>query len=219
MAGIVQTELKGEYYSEYLKVIQKRLNNPWSLHGIHHRHLNNFIQKEVVQLPQGAKVLDGGCGLSIWITPEIEQRVKYIGLDCQEDSISFCQKTFPSREYLLGDLYKLPFPDNYFDAVVMREVIEHVKQPELVREEVKRILKPGGKWIFTTPNYSNVLLHMIENIYNRFFVKNLKPHLEDVHPSKFDRKKIRAFLENQFELVNIGGIDLNINFAVVCRVD
>jgi ubiquinone/menaquinone biosynthesis C-methylase UbiE len=47
---------------------------------------------------------------------------------------------------------KLPFPDNYFDAVIMEEVIEHLVNPDNALEEAYRILKPDGIFILTTPN-------------------------------------------------------------------
>ncbi len=47
---------------------------------------------------------------------------------------------------------KLPFPDNYFDAVIMEEVIEHLVNPDNALEETYRILKPDGIFILTTPN-------------------------------------------------------------------
>ncbi|WP_158308295.1 class I SAM-dependent methyltransferase [Fervidicoccus fontis] len=47
---------------------------------------------------------------------------------------------------------KLSFPDNYFDAVIMEEVIEHLVNPDNALEEAYRILKPDGIFILTTPN-------------------------------------------------------------------
>lgn len=50
---------------------------------------------------------------------------------------------------------KLPFKDNSFDGVYLCNVIEHFEKPYRVIEEVKRILKKGGKLIILTPNFAN----------------------------------------------------------------
>jgi ubiquinone/menaquinone biosynthesis C-methylase UbiE len=217
MTDPIQVELKSDYYADYLKLIEKRLAKKWSLHGAHHRHLNGFIQKQVLALKSGAKVLDGGCGMSIWLTPEIEARVKYTGIDAQEDSIAGCRQAYPQRDYQRADLYHLPFPDACFDAVVMREVIEHVKRPPEVCAEIVRVLKPGGKFILTTPNYGNLWLHLIENLYHRFYVRTFRPFSEDMHPSKFNRKRLTELLNRFFIQAEVGSIDFGINFTAVAQ--
>ncbi len=46
----------------------------------------------------------------------------------------------------------LPFPDEGFDLAVCLEVIEHVENPFALCRELKRVLKPGGRAIISTPN-------------------------------------------------------------------
>lgn len=205
-----------EYYANYLHQIQRKLNRRFDLHGLHHRHLNRFIQDEIGLLLDGAKVLDAGCGMSIWMTQELETKIRYQGVDCQPEAVEFCNKTFPLRQYLISDLSLLPFPDKTFDAVVMREVIEHLAHPAPAVKEVCRVLKDDGRYILTTPNYNNILLFFIENIYNRFFVKDLKPYQDDVHPSKFNHHRLKSLLETYFEKVIPSTVDLGINLAYVC---
>lgn len=51
-----------------------------------------------------------------------------------------------------GRLEEQHFPDNHFDAIISNHVIEHVYDPLSLMREVHRILKPGGKFVFITPN-------------------------------------------------------------------
>lgn len=50
------------------------------------------------------------------------------------------------------DLQKLTFPDSSFDLVVTSEVFEHVENPWRAFAEVRRVLRPGGRHIFTVPD-------------------------------------------------------------------
>lgn len=46
----------------------------------------------------------------------------------------------------------LPFADNSFDCVISFQVIEHIKKDKVLVSEVERVLRPGGKFIVSTPN-------------------------------------------------------------------
>jgi SAM-dependent methyltransferase len=49
------------------------------------------------------------------------------------------------------DIESLPFENNSIDAIICLEVLEHVKNPFKAAEEIKRVLKPGGLLLLTTP--------------------------------------------------------------------
>ena len=46
----------------------------------------------------------------------------------------------------------LPFDDETFDLVYLTEVIEHLVRPDRALEEIRRVLRPGGHLIVSTPN-------------------------------------------------------------------
>ena len=49
------------------------------------------------------------------------------------------------------DLRHLTYPDNSFDLVITQDVLEHVDEPSAAFAEIRRVLKPGGRHIFTVP--------------------------------------------------------------------
>jgi hypothetical protein len=49
------------------------------------------------------------------------------------------------------DLQQLTFPDQSFDLVVSSHVMEHVPDPWLALREVRRVLRPGGRYVFSIP--------------------------------------------------------------------
>jgi SAM-dependent methyltransferase len=55
-----------------------------------------------------------------------------------------------------GDACQLPFPDESFDVVICRDVIEHVPDAEKAIDEARRVLRLGGHYFLTTPNAYNV---------------------------------------------------------------
>ncbi len=50
---------------------------------------------------------------------------------------------------------QLPFCDAAFHLVTANMVVEHVERPSKVLSEIERVLKPGGTFLFHTPNYHN----------------------------------------------------------------
>lgn len=51
------------------------------------------------------------------------------------------------------NLEKLTFPDASFDVVVTSDVLEHVRRDDLAFAEIRRVLRPGGIFLFTVPHY------------------------------------------------------------------
>lgn len=207
-----------EYYLNHLSKQQKVENNQFSILGRHHKNLNNFVRNNVDNLPSKSYVLDAGCGISSWATETMRQKYNISGVDGEPDAIAVCKKLYKNSDYRVGDLYNLKdYKKNTYDAVVMREVIEHFITPEKAVKEIYRILKPGGIYIITTPNYDSLLLHTIEHTYNRFFGGPCKPYRNDVHPSKFRPRTLRTLLEKYFEIEKLDTIDYGISQVCVAK--
>lgn len=80
-------------------------------------------------------------------------------------------------EYIVWDLEKTPYPlpDAAYDAVVMTEVYEHLRDyPVQSLFEVRRILRPGGRLYFTTPNSAYIV-----NRARLLLGKNVATSLQD----------------------------------------
>lgn len=206
-----------EYYLNHLKKQSKAKKNRYSILGRHHNSLDSFIRKEINNLPKGRHVLDAGCGLSAWTNTALRKKYKISGVDGEPDAIEVCNQIYKGEDYKVGNLYELDFKNETYDAVVMREVIEHFITPQKAVKEVYRILKPGGIYILTTPNYDSLLTHLIENTYNRFFGGPCKPYRDDVHPSKFKLDLLRELLDKYFEVEKLETIDYGISITCVAR--
>jgi ubiquinone/menaquinone biosynthesis C-methylase UbiE len=90
--------------------------------------------------------------------------LSFLGIDGNHDCLRICRlkKAHYSAsdcEFLRCDLSKPPLPlaDGMFDLVYCSEVLEHLNDPEQLLAEVRRILKPHGYFLMTTPNEPNLL--------------------------------------------------------------
>jgi len=90
------------------------------------------------------RLLDVGCGQRPYEKTFFSSASHYIGADYQSDR---------SRPDVICSATALPFPDNEFDTVTSTEVLEHVGEPLLALSEMRRVVKPGGYVILSTPMY------------------------------------------------------------------
>ncbi len=111
----------------------------------------------VKQLPKGSRVLNIGVGGALLEKFAMSKGVAIYSLDPDQKSIEKLQSLIGNRA-VVGFSQSIPFEDEFFDYVVMSEVLEHLDDDILVRtiEEVNRVLKAGGVFLGTVP-YNEVL--------------------------------------------------------------
>ena len=120
----------------------------WDLYQVEHKQRYEWAAKYCV----GLRVLDVACGVGYG--SEILRQAgatKVVGADLALEAVS------PNGHqrlalYTNADACRLPFADGSFDVVVSFETIEHVAGPELLLQEIVRVLKPGGVCICSSPN-------------------------------------------------------------------
>ncbi len=86
---------------------------------------------------------------------------------------------------IIGDMTKSGLPSESFDLAISVEVLEHVQDDEKFVSEVCRVLKPGGRFIMTTPNGD--------------FVENKNPD----HKRHYKRQQLNGLLEKYFTSVEV----------------
>lgn len=102
-------------------------------------------------------VLDIGCGEGVQLEV-LENRGfhKLIGIDIALLRVKRAYKRAPISANAAGSAITLPFPKNYFDVVVCSEVIEHLPDVNAALSEMRRVVKPGGRIILSTPYDENI---------------------------------------------------------------
>ncbi len=96
--------------------------------------------------------LELGCGEGRGVGIIAENADSYLALDKIPEVINKLTTQFPDLEFRQAVFPPVALPDASFDAIVSFQVIEHIKDDELFIKELRRLLKPGGKAIITTPN-------------------------------------------------------------------
>lgn len=92
------------------------------------------------------RVLDLGCGMG-GIAKAIKHYrpdLEVIGCDVSKKAISYARKNPEGVEFILADVYKLPFKKDSLAAVVSFDVLEHLEDIQAGLREVHRVLQPGG---------------------------------------------------------------------------
>lgn len=105
---------------------------------------------------------------------------------------------------LVPDTRSLPFGDDLFDFVNMVEVIEHIAFPLLkpILEEIRRVMKPGGVLLVTTPNYPIKRLYDLVDAFSASKWARLRD--DPTHVTFFNRRKLLATLGNCFQIAESG---------------
>lgn len=99
-----------------------------------------------------AVVLEAGCGegYGAQLLAQLARRV--IALDYDAYAIAHVGRTYPGLVVLRGNLIALPFADDTYDAVVSLQTVEHLWDQDAFVAECRRVLRPGGRLILSTPN-------------------------------------------------------------------
>lgn len=97
-----------------------------------------------------SKILDIGCGNGDFTLELLNMGFDAYGIDLADCNVL-------KDKHIKVDLQKdkYPFPDNHFDVVFSKSVIEHLREPDYLIDEAYRVLKPGGVFICLTPSWKH----------------------------------------------------------------
>lgn len=178
-------------------------------------------------LGKGSAWLDLGCGhhvLPLWRGEQEKELVGQpriaVGLDYDLRSLLQHRSL---RNRVRGVINALPFREGAFDLVTANMVVEHLDSPDVQYREIFRTLKPGGVFIFHTPNaygYTTISARVIPEGLKASLIKILdgRPS-EDVFKTYYrsnTESQIRKLAqETGFEVVSIRYIASSAKFAVI----
>ncbi|MBN2788769.1 MAG: class I SAM-dependent methyltransferase [Candidatus Delongbacteria bacterium] len=135
----------------------KRLKKFWG--EVDRKHIS-LISKHII----GNSILDLGCGFGT-TTNYIKNNLNLscTGIDFDEEVISLCKETYPDCDFMVADAEELPFENNSFDTIILRDALHHFYQEadfEKVKNELIRVSKDKSRIIFFDPNINFILKSM-----------------------------------------------------------
>jgi len=114
------------------------------------RHIQALLSEMVFEAP----ILDLGCGNGKFSSAIFAPEKLDIGLDTSEWDIARAGQSTVYETVMVGDARCLPFQNESFNVVFSNCVLEHIRRIDEVLNEVSRVLKADGAFIFTAPSDS-----------------------------------------------------------------
>ena len=138
------------------------------------------------RLEQGP-VLDVGCGSSriLGLLPEGS-----VGLDILMPKLRYSRRFALPLVQASG--FQLPFPDASFSCVLSSQAIGHVPKDFPMIDELCRVLKPGGRLVLGTPDYSRWEWVYLEKLY-----ETIVPGAANWHTARYTRTELLGLLEGK----------------------
>lgn len=144
-------------------------------------------------LPDGP-VLDLGCGVGHSYR-ELSPRTT-VGVDLDPATL-----VGQDRETVQADMRRLPLADASFQSVISVQSLEHVPDPERALAEVVRVLAPGGRAIFVTPN--------------RLTFGRPDEIIDPYHYVEYDAAQLRELCAPFFSAVDVRGLHASDRYRMI----
>jgi SAM-dependent methyltransferase len=152
---------------------------------IYARLVDDLVQNDT-------RVLDVGCGHADLVGSSLALSRRAVCIDTDERALA----TNEVIHYRVGaDAEHLPFRRGSFDLVLLAWVLEHLPHPVSSFLEIRRVLSPGGRVVFVTPNawnYNAWLIRIVPNAFHSFFTSRLYGRdAEDTYPTRYRSNSLR----------------------------
>lgn len=158
----------------------------------------------------GKRVLEIGCAQANISLLLAEEGFIAIALDIALEFLKYSRLKYERGKiaWICADGSLLPIQQNYFDVVILGEVIEHHTYPEELIEQIAICLKENGLLIITTPNHRALTNHLpsfslFRGERNRLKSKQLGPAGEH-HVFAFSKSEVISLIKNhRFKVLKV----------------
>jgi 2-polyprenyl-3-methyl-5-hydroxy-6-metoxy-1,4-benzoquinol methylase len=146
-----------------------------------------------------ASLLDAGCGEGETLARldgSLPERT--VAVDLSAEAVEFTRQRLPGVEVDCRCVESLPYEDRSFDLVLCLEVLEHVPEPAAAVAELARVT--GGRLVVSVPHEP---WFRLGSLMRGKYLRGLGNHPE--HVNHWNPRSLRAFLEQQMEVVSLRG--------------
>jgi len=147
--------------------------------------------------PGQVRLLDVGCSSGAFLMSARKVGFDTTGVEPSAEAAETARRA--GLNVFTGFLEAARFPDGAFDAATLVEVIEHLRDPRSLLAECRRVLKPGGILLVTTPNAASWTARIMKSRWDGFGLKAMGGHI-----SFFNPRSIEMIAERTgYELVRV----------------
>lgn len=125
---------------------------PECVREIWYEHFHRYVFAR--QLVTGLNVLDAACGEGYGSALLATAALSVTGVDLSESAIAHARGRYSADHlrFMVSDCLELPFEDDEFDCIVSFETLEHLENHQGLMREFRRVLKPGGFLLLSSPD-------------------------------------------------------------------
>ena len=169
--------------------------------NIYLEHMHRYLL--TVPLVKGARVLDIASGEGFGSNILAQSAAEVIGVDISEAAILNARAKYARNglRFEVGSVTAIPLPDHSVDFVISFETIEHIKAHQEMLAEVRRVLRPGGVFVVSTPEKS---------VYT-----DASGHVNPFHAKELYRDEFVALLGAHFGHLRMHGQKINFGSVIV----
>ena len=173
---------------------------PECVREIRYEHLHRYAF--AAELVRGRAVLDAACGEGYGSALLAAAAGRVTGVDLSPEAVAHARDRYrlPNLSFETVDCLQLPFGDDAFDAVVSFETLEHLEDHDGLLREFRRVLKPGGFLLISSPDKA---------VYSERLQNRNPFHLRELY-----RDELETLLGRHFPACRLWGQKLGFHSAI-----
>ena len=163
----------------------------------------HILDSYVRELPKGARLLDGGCGMGYWTVHFSRAGYPTLGLDVSRATIDKLKQLFPEAEFAVGDIRATGLPSGSCDLYFSWGTFEHFEEGfGPVVSEAYRLLRPGGRLLMSTP-FDNLRLALRSALLDNYRLPPMRERTRFYQWRLTRGEMARVLAQHGFKVENI----------------
>jgi len=195
MQDVKRIEKEKKYWDKFSPGYDQFIEKYWRLYR------SSLLDRISNDFNAGDTVLEVACGTGLVALKIADRASKVSGIDISAPMIDEAKKKLKEKgldniEFFVEDAYALHFGDGVFDTVICNNTFQNMKYPQKALAEIKRVLKPGGRFIGTVIGFGEAPKYKILFVIFKQFLRFPLFH-------KFNLDKLADMIRDSgFSIVN-----------------
>lgn len=145
---------------------------------------------------ESGKLLDIGCGPAVMTEEIVGLGFSYDGIDIAEKMVEEAKKRMPNQNFRVGRVEKIDSAENSYNVVVAMGLVEYLDNQNDALQEIRRVLKPGGKAFISVPNWWSP-----NRMWDRYIISPISKLLQPFKKNKYDGVIHREYGKKEYSRI------------------